>query len=232
MLDLVPSNTAAHIKYGPTTSRGTLHTSDLSSGSGPFHFNRGKKIVRRVNKEVGTNWEELRVSIVLIVAIRLNFITYPGVLPPRIEIVSHYQSSVCLQVCTDCMHWLQGTCRPAVWWGPEWRTWDWGGGDSSRPPFIQLQDACLYDDCLLGTDWPDMMICPGPGTGDCPEYSLILHKLYKYTVNNKHHEYLSPTAGLGNLVQWWQLGRLLTNFLIESGMRQENGLGQRTFLHL
>ena len=33
-------------------------------------------------------------SIVLIVAIRLNFITNPGVLPPRIEIVSHYQSSL------------------------------------------------------------------------------------------------------------------------------------------
>ena len=57
--------------------------------------------------------------------------------------------------------------------------------------------TCLYDHCLLGTDWPDMMICPGPGTGDCPEYSQIMHKLYKYTVNNKHHEYLSPTGGVG-----------------------------------
>ena len=104
------SNTGHPPSGEPFTLQTTLQVRERFISTGERRIIWRKKIVRRVNKEVGTNWEELRVSIVLIVAIRLNFITYPGVLPPRIGIVSHYQSSVCLQVCTDCMQWLQGTC--------------------------------------------------------------------------------------------------------------------------
>ena len=44
---------------------------------------------------------------------------------------------------------------------------------------------------LLQTVMPGYDDPPRARAGDCPEYSEIMqHNLYKYSVNNKHYEYL------------------------------------------